>query len=805
MDDIHNRTLRVLEWDRLKEFVASEADSEDGKRVCRSLELHTERVVIEQLLDETHEGLFLHQARSGMSALGLPELDEVLERLQIGASLSCAELLAVRATLVVGRKFRSTLSQLEPEAFPRLTMYLSGLPQAEKLIQEIENAIDDNGTVKDKASPLLRSLRAEVSKFDGMIKETLQRIIYSANQAKALTDPLYTQRNGRYVLPVNASMRSAVNGVVHDSSASGLTVYVEPLAVLELSNQQRLKQTEIEREVARILEVLSRVAASYFDAVKATQTTCIEIDAIMARVKISHKLKGERPELSKSQNFKLFNARHPLLVLQDESAVVVPNDIELGGTAGNTLIITGPNTGGKTVLLKTIGIFSLMIRAGLLLPVSPGSSAAIFSNVCADIGDEQSLEQSLSTFSSHMKNIVEIVEQCGENSLVLLDELGAGTDPREGAALARAVLEHLNRAGAVTVSTTHYGELKTLAYTDTNFVNGSLDFDDQTLSPTYKLRLGIPGSSKATTIARRLGLNADVIERAKSLIDIHDQDLQRTIDLLEVKLREATMREEEAQHAKNQAEQLKFDTEAQMKQLEKESRELKQRHINQLESEYKTGREYIKHLIADLQKQPSISKAQKAQTDMERVRDELGWKSVEDAKKAPELAVGQTVRVRSLNQNGLVLEIAPESAKDPVSMVTVQCGRLRIKVPKSDTEILQVQTARKAPKQVQQRQSKVQPTPEFRQKGNAIDVFVRTSANTLDMRGKRVDEALIDLAQFLDSNVVTGTSPLMIIHGHGTGALKSAVRDYLQQSLHSGSFRSGDIHEGGDGVTMVQL
>ncbi|CAN5157700.1 endonuclease MutS2 [soil metagenome] len=801
-DDIQKRTLRVLEWDRLKNFVAQEADSVGGKRLCLNLELAEHRAVIEQLLDETNEGLFMHQARSGMSAAGLPEIADILERLQIGASLSSAELLAVRTTLVIGRKFRSNLSQLEPQHFPKLTAYSAALPQAEKLIQEIDNAIDDGGNVKDKASPLLKSLRGEVGKFDGMIKDTLQRIIHSANQSKALTDPLYTQRNGRFVLPVNASMRSSVSGIVHDSSASGLTVYVEPIAVLELSNQQRIKQAEIEREIARILEVLSRFAISYLEAISSTYTTCMQLDAIMARSKIAFRYKGERPTLSKDEKFNLLNARHPLLMLQDEQSVVVPNDIVLGGSAGNTLIITGPNTGGKTVLLKTIGIFSLMLRAGLLLPVSAGSTAAIFTRVCADIGDEQSLEQSLSTFSSHMKNIVEIVDQCAAGSLVLLDELGAGTDPREGAALARSVLEFLNQSGAVTISTTHFGELKTLAYTEPSFINGSLDFDEQTLSPTYKLRLGVPGSSKATTIAMRLGLNASVIERAIALVEVHDQDLQRTVELLEVKLREATVREEQAQQAKQQAEELKRFTEEQMRKLEVDTRTLRQKQINEIESEYKVGNDYIKHLIADLQKQPSINKAQKAQQELEKVRNELGWKSIAE-ENSPTIAVGQSVKVISLNQIGVVAEIMAETAKE-AAQVTVRCGNLRIKVPKSDLEML----GQEKQKQIQQNKQKTNvkvETPNYRTKGSSIDVFVRTAANTLDLRGKRVDDGMSDLVQFLDDNLLTNTSPLMIIHGHGTGAMKNAVRQHLHSEMPKGSYRSGDIHEGGDGVTMVTL
>jgi DNA mismatch repair protein MutS2 len=805
MNDIHDiqyRTLRALEWERLKSFVAAEASSQGGKEQCHSLPLVSAQSEIEQLLDETKEAVYLFEARSGISATGLPDLRDTLERLEVGAALSGDELLAIRSTLTVGKKFRASLSLLAVESFPRLTAYVSGLPQAEKLVQEIETAIDDGGNVRDEASSLLRSLRRDVQKIDATIKETLLRIIHSSTQSKALTEPLYTHRNGRYVLPVNSSMRSVINGIVHDSSASGLTVYVEPIAVLELSNKLRLKETEIEREIARILDELSRSASSHFSEVDNNYSTSVQLDTIMARARVALKYKGQRPELSKNESFNLLGARHPLLVLQDSTKSVVPNDIRLGGNDGNTLVITGPNTGGKTVLLKTLGIFSLMLRAGLLLPVSAGSTAAIFTNVCADIGDEQSLEQSLSTFSSHMKNIVEIVDQCGPGWLILLDEVGAGTDPREGAALARAVLEYLNNSGAVTISTTHYGVLKTLAYTERGFVNGSLDFDEQTLSPTYRLRLGIPGSSKATTIAKRLGLNASVIERACELVEVHDQDLQRTIDQLEVKLRQASVREEEAQRAQQQAEELRRIAEEQMRKAEVESVSLRQKHVSDIESDYKLGRDYIKHLIADLQKQPSISKAQKAQQDLEKVRDELGWKAAPQADHGPAIAVGQTVKVLSLNQRGIVADVPSEALKNSEVPIMVRCGNLKIKVPVSDLEIIGYERPQKI-HQNKQKQKEVTPGP--RTKSGTIDVFVRTSANTLDLRGKRVEDALSSLDRFLDENLLNGVSPLMIIHGHGTGAMKSAVRDYLNNSEHRGSFRPGEVYEGGDGVTMVSL
>ena len=795
--------------------MANEADSASAKELCLNIDLAVQRSKIEQLLDETREAVALLEGRSGLSASGLTDLREILNRLAIAAALSGQELRAVRTTLVIARQLRTGLSLLPPESFPRLVAYLSALPAVEKLIQEIDLAIDDGGNVKDEASTMLRSLRREVQRIDASIKETLNKIIHSSAQSKALTEPLYTQRGGRYVLPVNASMRSAVNGIVHDSSASGLTVYIEPMAVLELSNKLRIKETEIEREVSRILEQLSRQAAEQCEPIERSYTTVVQLDAVMARGRLSLKYQGHRPDLSTDTSFAFIQARHPLLVLQDSTKSVVPNDINLGGRDGNTLIITGPNTGGKTVLLKTVGIFALMIRAGLLLPVSVGSTATIFTNVCADIGDEQSLEQSLSTFSSHMTNIVEIVGQCADGWLILLDEVGAGTDPREGAALARAVLEYLNESGAVTISTTHYGELKTLAYTEQGFVNGSLDFDEQTLSPTYRLRLGVPGSSKATTIAKRLGLNLSVIERAVQLVEMQDIDLQKTIDQLEVKLRQAMVREEEADIAKQEALKLRQEASEQVHHLETEARKLRDHHTSELESDYRLGRDYIKHLIADLQKQPSINKAQKTQQDLERVRDELGWPAkeaggapalqLEQEKARSTITLGQTVRVLSLNQRGIVSDIPTEFLRNPAAPVTVRCGSVNVKVQVSDLEIIPYEK-RKTDKQLN-----IQPqAPKQRRSGrntasSGAQVFVRTLSNTLDLRGQRVDAALAHLERFLDESVVNGVSPLMVIHGHGTGAVKSAVRQFLNDSSYADSYRSGEIYEGGDGVTMVTL
>jgi len=811
--DIRTRTWRALEWDRLKEFLSAEALTVWGKERCQELEPHCEPALVQVLLEETSEGLSLIEARSPLSQEGLPDLRETLKRLSAGADLATAELLEIRAAVQLSRLARSSLALLDASAFPRLTSFLPSLHSLQRLVEAIDLAIDENGQVRDSATPHLKGLRREIQNIDSQIKEELLRIIHSASLSKALQELLYTQRGGRYVVPVQASMRHLIQGIVHDSSASGLTVYVEPIVVVELANKVRLKEAEVEREIARILSELSGQARSSLAELDSTFQALVELDFIMARARLGLKYDGACPALSAEGKLQLRQARHPLLVLQDlpQASQVVPNDIILGG-AERTMVVTGPNTGGKTVLLKTAGLMSLMVRAGLLLPVQPGSTAAIFSEIFADIGDEQSLVQSLSTFSSHMTNIVEVVNRAGPGSLVLLDEIGAGTDPREGAALARAVLEHLNDSGALTISTTHFGELKTLAYSHAGFINASLDFDEESLSPTYRLRLGVPGSSKATTIAGRLGLNAQVVARAESFVLSGSEDLQRTIDQLETKLRDLARQEEVARDAMLRAGQLEEAAREQLARLDSEGERLRQEQAAQMESEFKRARAVLRELISSLQKQPSSQRAQQVQKQMEAIKQELKWLQPEkEAKVAQTLTVGQTVRVLSLNQNAVVEALPENRSREPDALVSVRAGSLRLRVPVSDLKVLeqpQPEPGQRSNKGKAAKAAGTRKQESTRRSTAGLEqspVFVRTDANTLDLRGQRVEEAIAQLERFLDEALLSGINPTMIIHGHGTGAIKSAVRDYLSSSSYARSFRPGEVYEGGDGVTVVEL
>ncbi|MBS1997887.1 MAG: Smr/MutS family protein, partial [Cyanobacteria bacterium SZAS LIN-2] len=597
--------------------------------------------------------------------------------------------------------------------------------------------------------------------------------------------------------------------------------------VMELSNKARIKDSEIEREIERILTELSDALRPHRAAASEAYSALAELDLIFAKARLATKYNGIQPELSVDHTFNLIGARHPLLVLQNSREVpprpVISSDVGLSGGAF-TLVITGPNTGGKTVLLKLIGLTALMVRAGLLIPAASGSSVSLFDLVCADIGDEQSLEQSLSTFSAHMKNIVEIVSAAssegGKKMLVLLDEVGAGTDPVEGAALARAVLEYLKERQVVTIATTHLGELKTIAFMDDGFVNGSFEFDEATLSPTYKLRLGVPGNSKAATIAARLGLKPELVERARALVDISAGELEEVVARLDKRLTELQLEKEHYQaESKKLAEweQVLSDREGE---LSGEREKIRRDYAAKIEAHFKETEGKLKEMIASLQREPQMARAQKAREELESIKKDLGWlkppsrdKPASRADIAPHLQVGNSVLVRSLNRIGTVQEVIKNSAAE-ISTVVVNLGSMKVKVKPSELEavsgkvkrtMLYEERARRLQGKGAAADSRGEERKSFADHRGEPAVYVRTQSNTLDLRGKRVEEALGLLDQFVDSCALGRVTPFMIIHGHGTGAVKSAVRDFLSTMTYPAQFRPGEIYEGGDGVTVVDL
>jgi DNA mismatch repair protein MutS2 len=817
---IEHRSLRSLEWERLTTYLSEQNETAEGKRrSCQlvpslgfAFDLDAEIANAQILLDQTEEACALISSRTAFSLAKLSDVRESIALLRAGAVITAGELSRIKALLVVARSVRGSLALLTPAQFPHLHRFVATLVALPKQIEAIDFAIDDFGVVKDTASSLLRSLRRERQKLDQHIKDELGRIIQSQSGTKALQEPIYTVRGGRFVLPVMANMRYLLDGIVHDASQSGLTVYVEPISVVELSNQTRIKDSAIESEIERIVIELCDQLRPFADQIADCYDALIDLDCIMARGRLALLYGGNKPALSNQPMIELRGARHPLLVLQNrqnKEKVIVENTVVMQ-EGERTLVITGPNTGGKTVLLKLIGIYSLMVRCGFLLPAKTGSKTALFPLVCADIGDEQSLEQSLSTFSAHMKNVVEIVDTAKRGMLVLLDEIGAGTDPKEGAALARAILEHLLDRDVVTIATTHLGELKMLAYTDSGFVNGSFEFDEATLSPTYKLRLGVPGSSKANTIAQRLGLADAVVARARELTVASEHELEQIIENLNARLAQVHERQEQLSLLQGnlEAKQAKLDQREEKLFLEQEK--VRGRMASELEEELKSAREIMKEMIAGLQREPSIKAAQKTAAELETLKATVSFLQERQKiiPKGPDpnvLTAGMTVRLKSLNSSGIVQEIIYSDKQQlKIDRVMVQVGPLKVKVAPSDLEIRGTAKVKAhQPAGPSSKGSKKKSVNSIQYNDPAV--FVRTQSNTIDLRGKRADDAYGLVEQFVDTCALNRVSPLMIIHGHGTGAIKSVVREFLSSCRYANRQRSGETYEGGDGVTIVEL
>jgi DNA mismatch repair protein MutS2 len=819
---IEQRSLRSLEWERLTTYLAEQNETAEGARRSLQLvpslgldfDLDSEISRAQILLDQTEEACALISSRTAFSLAKLSDVRESIALLRAGAVITASELARVKALLIVARSVRASLALLVPAQFPHLYRFVSSLVALPKQIDAIDFAIDDFGSVKDTASTLLRSLRRERHKLDQHIKDELSRIIQSQSGTKALQEPIYTVRGGRFVLPVMANMRSLLDGIVHDASQSGMTVYVEPITVVELSNQTRIKDSAIESEIERIVVELCDQLRPFADQIADCYSALIDLDCIMARGRLSLLYSGIKPALSNQPMIELRGARHPLLLLQNrqnQEKIVIENTV-LMQEGERTLVITGPNTGGKTVLLKLIGIYSLMLRCGLLVPAKNGSKTALFPLVCADIGDEQSLEQSLSTFSAHMKNVVEIVNTAKRGMLVLLDEIGAGTDPKEGAALARAILEHLLERDVVTIATTHLGELKMLAYTNSGFVNGSFEFDEATLSPTYKLRLGVPGSSKANTIAQRLGLDEAVVARARQLTVASEHELEQIIENLNSRLAQVDERQEQLSQLQENLEAKQVKLEQKEEKLLIEQEKVRGRMASELEEELKCAREIMKEMIAGLQREPSIKAAQKTAAELEALKATVSFLQERQKiiPKGPDpnvLTVGMTVRLKSLNSSGIVQEVIYSDKQQlKIDRVMVQVGPLKVKVAPTDLEV-------RGTAKVKAGHQSISMSAKSKSKKNSANsiqyndpaVFVRTQSNTIDLRGKRADDAYGLVEQFVDSCALNRVSPLMIIHGHGTGAIKSVVREFLSSCRYANRQRSGETFEGGDGVTIVEL
>jgi len=774
---LEEKTLKLLEFDKVKAELAKHATSSLGKELVESLVPFDNFMRVKHELRETKEAYDMLNLGKEPPFGGLSDVRDEIVRASKGAVLDGAELLEISATLRLALRMKQ---YLESSSFPWLLQLGHRLDPLSHLYRAIEETFDEDGKVADSASPELSRIRKELTIASKRLEEKLSNMIRSSEMQKYLQESLITRRGDRLVIPVKKEYRAQVPGIIHDQSASGATLFIEPASVVELNNGIRLLKEQEGEEVRRILRELSFQVGQEKEKLLLNIETLARLDFAFAKARYAYALKATEPEISTEGFFDVDQARHPLL-----KGDVVPIDYNLGKDF-RTLIITGPNTGGKTVTLKTIGLMILMAQAGLFIPAAEGAKLLFRKAVYADIGDEQSIEQSLSTFSSHLSNIIPILNKADEDSLVLLDELGAGTDPQEGAALATSILDYLHKNGALTVSTTHYSDLKSYAYFTEGVENASVEFDPETLSPTYKLIIGIPGRSNALSIARRLGLSEEIIEFAKSKLSTESLEAGSLIEKLEENRRLSEKHKEETRKLREEARELKEKLEREKLRLEKEREELKQKYSMLALEELEKNKKLVEELISTIREKNSLEEARDLRKTIEekekQLKDEVqkSEKRRQKLKPTDQFKAGDQVILKQSNLPATILSI--EGAK-----ATVQAGIMKVTVPLVDLEMMPQKDS--GPKMHISR---------YRSQKESI----KTEINVI---GKTVEEAVDEIDQYLDSAFLAGLGSVRIVHGKGTGALRKGIQEYLKAHPHVKGFRDGAQGEGGIGATVVEL
>ena len=792
-----NKHELSLELDKVLQMLSSFAGSADAKEDLLSLAPESELDDVQRLQQQTLDAHTL-MARFGAPGFsGLRNVNNALSRAAAGSVLSMRELLDIGGVLRALRaisQWRDSNSGVQTV----LDFWFDGITPNKFLEDQIFQAIVSEDEMSDNASPALHDIRRKLRAAASRVREQLEKLIRSPYYQKLLRENIITQRNGRYVVPVKIEHRGEVKGLVHDTSSSGATVFVEPAAVVEANNDIKVLQSKERDEIDRILAELSVQAGSFYESIKASYECGVELDKIFAKAKLAYEMKATAPKLNAYGKINLRQARHPLI----DPRTVVATDIRLGDEF-DTLIITGPNTGGKTVAIKTLGLLTLMAMCGLLLPVGDRSEVSVFDHVLADIGDEQSIEQSLSTFSSHMTNIVDILRIADSRSLVLIDELGAGTDPVEGAALAMAILEQLHTQGAKIAATTHYAELKMYALNTEGIENASCEFDVASLRPTYRLLIGVPGRSNAFAISSRLGLAEQVIDRARQLVSSDDRTFENVIESLEESRLSFETREREAQALKADAEQAKLEAQKVRDSVEelrqKELENARQQAERIIESAKRSAYALLNEL-EELKKQGSkaddkAEMVRRAKQSMRRAQgdfDEI-TNPVTSAIDPEEeyvlprpLKLGDTVLLVDMGKTATVTALADRKGE-----IEVTAGILKMRTPLENL-CLQEQTAHAAKPRV---------TP---QKGAEFSAGKGEKASC-DLRGMNVEEGILELERYLDRAMRVGLHEITIIHGKGTGVLRKGIQDYLRKNKFVKSFRLGTFGEGESGVTIAEL
>ena len=782
-----DKHTKALELDKILEMVAEECSSQDGAQLARELEpVHT-AAEAQWLLGET-DAAFVAMAKYGApSFYGMKNVTNPLRRAQAGGGLGLRELLDIGATLRTIRGLTQWWGK-SGNVTTALTPRFEVLAPNKYLEEKIFTCIVNEEEVADNASPALASIRRKIRAASQRVRDQLDKLIHSQAHQKHLQESIVTQRGGRYVVPVKAEFRGEVPGLVHDTSASGATVFVEPMSVVEANNEIRVLRSDEQDEIARILLELSGEAGSFADSIIESYHYAVELDLIFAKAQVAYKMKAVVPQVGEDGKIALHAARHPLIAKEK----VVPTDITLG-VEFDTLIITGPNTGGKTVALKTIGLLTLMAMCGLMIPAGEGSRVAVFRHILADIGDEQSIEQSLSTFSSHMVNIIHIFEVADNSSLILLDELGAGTDPVEGAALAEAIIQELRGRGVRLACTTHYAELKAYAIQTPGVENGSCEFDVATLRPTYRLLIGVPGKSNAFAITQRLGMDTAIVDRARELVSREGNAFEQVVGRLEEDRRKM---EDELEALRASAAQAKANAEASQR-LKDEAEAQAKKEIDRARQEaaqiVQKTRQRADALVGELeelrrQKNRQLSAEQKARLrsglkELESSSDPVHQRRDDNYVLPRPLVVGDEVLLYDIDKEATVLELPKDGT------VLVQAGIIKTRVPLENVRLLSKRQLKK--KNPTRTVTKNVSTPE--------------TSSSLDLRGQTVEEALMEVDNFLDRASRMHLSQVTIIHGKGTGALRTAVQQHLRRCSQVKSFRLGTYGEGESGVTIADL
>ncbi len=785
---MNQKTLRILEYDKIKTMLRDYCVSHRAKLACDALEPFKTKLEVERALDETTEA-FNALVKKDVHVGAIGDVDYALKMAEIGSSLNAAQLLQMNDSLRTARNLKKYINDIAANfcEVPILSGYALTIGNFSAIESEIERCIVSETEISDAASAQLRQIRRSSEQKQAQIRLRLDSMISSSNMQKYLQDSLITIRQDRFVIPVKSEHKSHIKGIVHDQSGSGATSYIEPIAIVNLNNELRELAIAERREIERILLEISQMIAAEADRIRMTLSALTRLDFILAKGKLSIALRGAAAQINDAHKIVIKNGKHPLIARQS----VVPITFYIGEDF-TSLLITGPNTGGKTVTLKTVGLFSLMTQSGLHIPADHGSTFPIFEGVYADIGDEQSIEQSLSTFSSHMKNIVDIIDRVDRRTLVLFDELGAGTDPTEGAALAMAILNDVKSKGALSVATTHYSELKHFALATAGFANASVEFDVVTLSPTYRLLIGVPGKSNAFQISKKLGLNEAIIASANRLIDKENIAFEEVLGAIEENRRQSEAARDEAIRLKLEAQKINDKAvdkqqrvEAQRNRVLKEAKEEARHLIKQTRAEADALLRELKEMRQNIDF--DNRRFEQIRRDLKR-KDKALQPSLERQESGAipkRLKIGQEVMIATLGQRGAVLSL-PDGRGD----VQLQVGIMKMNANIEDLRIVEQSGAAKQ---------------RAKAKRAARDVSAHVVKREIDLRGQTLDEAELNLDKYLDDAALSRHDEVTVIHGVGTGVLKRGLNAFMKHHPHVKSVRPGAFGEGGAGVTIVKI